>query len=267
MASLTLVPLLEMQRDLYAMPRNMARFRHYLWLISEGTDRAVRPPLIALNPMAKAKAPAGVDALLALDAEAVTADALAEFEGRLPGALPDLRLSLVVCDDVEGSWTDRAFAEIGLWFAPLSETRTYPKVDKDWTSVPVWTSETPTRDLVRGETLATLYRLAYRSRHGTARTLRDMMTQEGRAAVFAGATGPVLGADDLAYSGAVIGPYLDATHMPVYYPCLYGDASARAVGYTPLGLSPRAGYAVGRSDAIRDGTPPERFVSEGVAVL
>lgn len=75
-----------------------------------------------------------------------------------------------------------------------------------------------------------------------------MISQEGQAAAFSGATRPDLDDDDLAYSRAVLFPYLDATDLPTQFACLYGDASARAVGFTPLGLSPRAGYAVARRD-------------------
>ena len=56
----------------------------------------------------------------------------------------------------------------------------------------------------------------------------------------------------------VIAPHLDSTDLPVQFACLYGDAAARSVGYTPMGLSPRAGYAVALDEAAGQSEPPER---------
>ena len=46
------------------------------------------------------------------------------------------------------------------------------------------------------------------------------------------------------YSRAVIEPFLPSLEQPVQFACLYGDAAAREVGYTPLGLSANAGFEV-----------------------
>ena len=55
---------------------------------------------------------------------------------------------------------------------------------------------------------------------------------------------PTLDAEDTAYSREVLAPHLDSEDFPTRFACLYGDEAARSVGYTPLGLSRRAGYAV-----------------------
>jgi hypothetical protein len=49
-----LVPLLQLQRDLYTIPRSQERFRTYLETIinTDGSDLEV-PPLAFMNPMGK----------------------------------------------------------------------------------------------------------------------------------------------------------------------------------------------------------------------
>ena len=70
-----------------------------------------------------------------------------------------------------------------------------------------------------------------------------MLAQEGLAGVFAGAR-PGLGADELARARGIIAPHLDTATYPEAFACLYGDAAAEQLGYRPLGLPPRAGFAV-----------------------
>jgi hypothetical protein len=73
----------------------------------------------------------------------------------------------------------------------------------------------------------------------------DMIAQEGQVLTAAGCTGPTLDAEDLAYTRAVLVPYLDVDDMRTCVECLFGDAAAKALGFTPRGLSPWAGVAVG----------------------
>ncbi len=69
---------------------------------------------------------------------------------------------------------------------------------------------------------------------------------------LAGCTGPVLDADDIAYTRAVLDPCLDADDMRTAIECLFGDAAARTLGFTPRGLSPWAGLALALHDARPD---------------
>ncbi len=55
--------------------------------------------------------------------------------------------------------------------------------------------------------------MAYQQRHGPARTLRDMLAQEGQIMALAGCSGPTLDAEDIAYTREVLIPYLDAEDM------------------------------------------------------
>ena len=89
-------------------------------------------------------------------------------------------------------------------------------------------------------------------RHGPARTLREMLAQEGQVMALAGCTGPVLDAEDIAYTREVLVPYLDADDMRTCIECLFGDAAGRTLGFTPRGLSPWAGLALALHDARRE---------------
>jgi hypothetical protein len=130
-------------------------------------------------------------------------------------------------------------------------------VKRGWIVVLYWASEAVTRKKVREEVLSTLYRDAFLMRHGEPKTLRDVMALEGEALAFAGASGPVLSADDLDYTREVIRPHFDALvfeEFPTVFACLYGDEAARRVGYRALGFSRRAGCALALADARECGT-------------
>ena len=86
-------------------------------------------------------------------------------------------------------------------------------------------------------------------RHGPARNLREMLAQEGQVMALAGCSGPTLDAEDIAYTREVLIPYLDAEDMRTCIECLFGDAAARTLQFTPRGLSPWAGLALALHDA------------------
>lgn len=245
MKKVTLVPMLREQRELYELPRGMGRFRRYLEVMTGGTDD-IALPLPAFNPMGKGHVAETLDALLALDAEAVADEAVREAEARLPEVAEPLRVGLVVADDLGGGWTNRHFTEFGQRF------RSGPMLERGWAVALRWTSEPQAADGVRREVLEAVHRAVAARRRGWPTTLAEMMIQEGAAAAFAGAITPRLDPDDLAYSRAVLAPHLDSDDLPVQFACLFGDAAARPVGYTPLGLSPRAALAVALADATRN---------------
>jgi hypothetical protein len=59
----------------------------------------------------------------------------------------------------------------------------------------------------------------------------------------AGCAAPSLDGDELAYTAEVIAPHLDSDKYGAQSCCLFGDESAASLGYEPLGLSARAGFA------------------------
>ena len=74
---LELFPTLHIQREFFAKPRELARFWDYLGLLSDGDD--IVTPINSLNPMGREHNAAKVEELIAIEAEAVAAQALAEM--------------------------------------------------------------------------------------------------------------------------------------------------------------------------------------------
>ena len=249
------VSLLQVQRDLYQIPLGMTRFQRYIEVMTGGTDDMVLP-LTAMNPMGKAHVAEALDALLAMGAEAVAEAAVEEAGRRLAHLEGRLRAAMVMADDARGGWTNRYLTETNHRFAGKA------RAARGWAVALCWTGETWTPERVRVEMLTAIYRELYVDRHGVPATLGQMMAQEGLAAVFAGAQPPALDAEDLLYTREVIRPYRDTSAFPTVFACLYGDEAARSVGYPPMGLSQRAGYAVAWDEARQaDLTPEEALAS------
>ena len=238
------VPLLQVQRDLYSIPRGRERFSAYLKTMvrPDGTDVRL-PPLVAMNPMAKDHVPALLDSLLAIGAEATAADACTEAARHLDGTPGNFKLGLVVADDLKGGWTNRYASEFSHRFeGPAAYKR-------GWLSAVIWSSETPALAAVREEVMRVIFRAAYVLEHGAALNLAEMLAQEGHVMTMAGCSEPSLEPADLDYTREILQPHLEATDLPTLIPCLFGDPAAHALGYPPQGLSPRAGLALALSDA------------------
>lgn len=256
----TVTPILRELRAIYEVEGVMPRFRAYVSLAT-GEKHGEMLPLGMFSPMGK-RQPEYLDALLAQDAESVAVRASEETEARL-AALPGVyRVMLVVADVPRNGWTERHLTDAEWRFSEGTDglPKMAPAVGFDrWVSVLLWTDVEPTPAYVRRETRAALYRAAHLRQYGLPRALGDMMRQEGRALAFAGEQ-PALDPDDLAYTREVIAGYLSSSHFPTCFAALYGDEAAKAVGYPPLGLSERAGFAVALADALAAGAPEEALV-------
>ena len=253
------VPLLQIQRGLQALPRDYARFRQYLrtMLNEQGVEL---PPLGIMNPMGKDHVTALLDALLALDADGIAARAAAEASAALPHVPGEFKVGLVVADDLMGGWTNRFDYEYKLRFGP-GHRRFEPDPDSPsgvrlprwlkhfWLTGVLWSSEAASARAVREAVLLPAFRWAYVWRHGPARTLRDMLAQEGQVMAAAGCVGPVLDEEDIAYTREVLVPFLDVGDKRTAIECLFGDAAGRTLGFTPRGLSPWAGLALALHEA------------------
>src|SRR5262249_33308815 len=125
-----------------------------------------------------------------------------------------------------------------------------PKWLKDyWLMGVLWSSESPSERAVREAILTAAHRVAYMHQHGLARTLREMLAQEGHGMALAACSGPTLQADGMACAGEALVPSLDADDMRTCIECLFGDEAGRTLGFTPRGLSPWAGLALALHDA------------------
>lgn len=243
---LEFLPLLHVQRDLYAMPRNLNRFQAYLkQMVGSSEDDIEFPPLVMMNPMGREHCLDAIDYLVSIGAEAAAAQALIEARERLAGVEGAFKVSLVLADDRMGGWTNRTFAGFAARF-PTKDALT----KRPFITVPCWTSETWTADDARRQTLAQVRRVAFVMQHGTPIKLRDRMAQEGTALAFAGLTALTLPDDELAYSRDVIAPHLDASDQPTVFACLFGDEAASEAGYPQLGLSKNAGVEVALAEVM-----------------
>ncbi|MGE0128855.1 MAG: hypothetical protein AB7U82_12315 [Blastocatellales bacterium] len=235
-------PLLQVQRDLYRMPRGMERFQAYLETMTDAETRDMKLPLSAMNPMGKDHVPALLDQYLAFDADGLSARVVFEAEPRLAQLPGEFKVTLVISDDAMGGWTNRYTSEFNHRFGSKAYFR------RGWITGVLWTSETPSEQAVREETLTAVYRAAFIEQHGFARTLGEMMAQEGYAMAMAGCI-PSLDADEIDYTREVIRPHLETKDLPTQMACLFGDEAAYALGYAQMGLSARAGFALACADA------------------
>lgn len=240
------VPLLHIQFDLQQMPRDMTRFQAYLETLTNDDRSDVRyMPLVGMNPMGREHVTERVQAYLALDADAIAAEAVASVDREFGGFGQSLQHGLVVMDDVRGGWTNRTNNDFALRF-----TLEFP-LKRPWLTTPLWVSEPASAAAVQRAVRATIRRaFSIVARGRRAHTLGEMLAQEGEVLAYAGYT-PTLDADDIDYSRQVLAPLLDTTDYGVQIAALYGDAAANALGYAPLGLSPDAGFAVALADALQ----------------
>jgi hypothetical protein len=255
------VPLLPVQRALHAIPRDVkekglpSRFREYLrTMTSEDGTTIELPPLVGINPMAKDHVSTLLDALLLVDADRLAARAAEEASALLTDVPGEAKATLLVYDDWLG-WTHRAHYEFDLRFRSGPPPERLPRWAKDfWVTAVLWSSEPASERAVWEAVGAMAHRLAYVHRHGPARTLRDMLTQEGHVMTMAGCSGPALDAEEIAYTREVVTPHLASNDLRTAIECLFGDEAAYALGFTPRGLSPWAGLALALHDAM-NGSP------------
>ena len=232
------VPLLQVQRDLYSIPRGGSRFRAYLHTMIDPHTRDLRLPLVTMNPMGKEHVARLIDELLRMDAEAVARQAVeraAHVERAVTGSF---RVALVVVDDVGGGWTNRHTNDYTNRFG------TRPLLSRGWLTATVWTADPPSRARVREEAATVVHRAAYLLAHGEAQSLGEMLAQEGYAMARAGCRQPALDGAELAYTRQVLQPLLARRDRPTVMACLYGDRAAQSLGYAPQGLGDWAGLAL-----------------------
>lgn len=244
------VPLLRVQRNLHDLPRGEGRFRQYLRAVFPAGDGVELLPLLAMNPMGRDHVAALLDDLLALDVDRLAAEAVADAAPALHDEPGDVNVGSVVADDLLGGGTNRYDYEFTHRFRSGPVPAMLPRWAKRfWLTVPLWSSEPASTGAVRRAASAAVYRLAYTHRHGPARTLQEMLAQEGSVMAAAGCEGPALDPEDVEYTRWVLEPFLGETDMRTCVECLFGDAAGATLGFTPRGLSPWAGLAVALSDA------------------
>lgn len=239
------VPTLAFMADVYRRSTaggvDSPRFHAYTAAAAE------RVPVAGYNPMTSQPAGATVEALLALDAEAVAERVATDVAARL-GFDGDLVLHL--CVKTPGMWTDRIATEVEhrLIRGPVEE-------------VPFWTAEPVDHGLVEaavtGQVVRAVWAAARRPGAPPA-TVDEVVGREGVALALAGETGAA--SSDVAGALEVVG---DARDPATAAAVLYGDDVARHLGWTPLGIAPMAGYrhAVARATDLLGRRAPADIVS------
>lgn len=250
------IPLLQIQRDLYAIPRSRGRFNHYLRTIFQDDELGMRVPLLAMNPAGKEHVNSLLDQMLALNCDAIGDQAALEASTKLAHVPGVFKIALVIADDLKGGWTNRYADEFTYRFGVgcgSSQGRLEPSLPRwlkhFWLFGVLWTSESASSRVAREAILTVAYRVAYLHQHGLPCTLRDMLAQEGHVMAMAGCTEPTLDGEDTDYTREVLRPYLDTDDKRTCMECLFGDAPGRTLGFTPHGLSPWAGLALALHDA------------------
>jgi hypothetical protein len=232
--------LLPIQREIYTIPRGMDRFRTYLRTMIDAKDGDLQLPLAEMNPMGKEHVLALIDAYLALGAEELAAKTACELTAETAAVPGEFKVGLVVVDDAKGGWTNRYTAEFNHCFQEQALQK------RGWLVALLWTTEKPTTERIVAEVRAVAYRAVYQTQHGQARTLHEMLAQEGAVQARVGGSSRKLSAAEIAHTWDVVGPLLEAADMPEILSVLFGDSAARELGYTPLGLEDRAGLSLAR---------------------
>ena len=250
-----LVPTLALMRDLYRMPRDMARFHRYIEAMTNA-DGSLALPLSGFNPMGRDHVAEAVDHLVAIDAEVVVTRAAEEAARRLALGRGAYRVALVVSDDIGGMWTERTNAEATARFNRRGASLA------GWVVPTFWTSDRPTAAAIEAEMIAEIYRTIALETESDERALSAVMRIEGRALRFAGAS-PGLGRAEIERARTTLDPLGERGEWPVIITAMFGDEVAQQYGYEPLGLPTRAGFEVALADALDDPRAPEAYLQAG----
>lgn len=233
----------ELQR-LYSQPRSYARFRDYLGtMIDETGDDLAYPPLNFANPMAKEHLLEQVEALIAMNADAIVRDAI---EQTLPDrqAIPGhYKASLVVADDLKGGWTNRTHYEyISRRLVPPASLPPKQR-GRFWITGILWSSEGPSAARVREAMLQAIYRLIAVETRGEAKTIGALLDQEAWVMAKSGTVLPELDPESAAITRDVITAHRDVSvdDMATTIECLFGDEAAQTLGYAGKCLEHWAG--------------------------
>lgn len=237
-------PLLQLQRDLCDGPRGAERFKEYIRTLRGNTVDDMELPLSAFNPMAKEHVSDLLDEYIAMGAEDAAAETVAHPARCIQRGEGSFRVALVLADDAHGGWTNRITTEFENRFNDRAHHR------RGWACGLLWTSEPASLDSIREAVASAVWRACFVQQHGWPKTLASMMGQSACVAVNAGCDSkPKYDQEELEYTRTVIEPFRESEKKSDQIACLFGDAAAKELGYQPLGLSPRAGFALARYEA------------------
>ena len=253
-AHLTIAPTLARMAAIYSLTRNggrgSPRFAAYL------ADVEHHWGLATFNPMAGDAASAAVDALLRLDAEKLAQASAQNTVERCEWNQP---ITLAVVVATPGMWTDRVATEV--------RNRTVADRRDAHGEIVLWATDVQDTATIERESVAETVRTMWTSLHGPTRSLHAVLAREGMAYALGRLTAPQSIVD--AHINEAIEILGDTTAVGDIVGILYGDEAALALGYTPLGITERAGYhfAIDRAAALITRVGAAQALRTGSAAL
>lgn len=232
-------PLLQVQRDLYAIPRGPERFKRYIATLKDPQTGDMALPLGPMNPMGKEHIPDLLDRYLELRADEVAQGHIDRFNQSRPFGEELLRTALVLADDAHGQWTNYIATDFNHRF------HCRPMFRRNWLVGLLWTSHPPSIQSVEQTLQEAIYRGMYIYENGLPINLETLIKQEGYAQAHTG-TPAQFDAEELDYTHQLLKPLFTADDEPTLIAALYGDPAAKELGHPPLGLSANAGFELGR---------------------
>lgn len=199
--------------------------------------RATQRELSGIDPATSVRPLPLMEALSTLGADEIGARATEEAAAAVAEEPGEFRVGLVVIDDARGG-INRTTAEFA------HRRGEGGLLERGWITGILWTSQAYDRAGIREELLTSVFRAASIVKRGPARTLREILVQEGNAMRMAGARNPALEPQTLLATRQILLRLLDHEDTPTLVAALFGDPAARELGYPPLGLRPRAGLAL-----------------------
>lgn len=220
--------------------------------------------LVPYNPMAGDAALDTVNALIAIDAEALAQQSAQQVAVQCH--YTDAIL-LAIAVRSKGLWTDRVATEVD------ERVTAKPRVPHQGV-ISLWSREENSTQTIARESAAEAVRVMWHAMHGVADTLNRVLACEGLAYALAeplGGLGPYATPIAPEETVAVIEAFEvlgDSTQASEIAGVLYGDAAAKEMGWTPLGIPQYAGYrwaiqravgrvgTVGAATVLREGVTP-----------
>lgn len=168
-----LLKVLDKILDLYKLPRNKERFDKYLYLLQGANKDEMILPIAAFNPMGKELALNKVEALLAIDAEALVGKYLKQINSELKGSDERVfKVAVNLIDDVEGSWSNYAVTDY------KNKFEFDGLIKRNFCTPIFWTSESVSEEKITQRTKEYLHRTMYWIDKGRPERLFDCFEQE-----------------------------------------------------------------------------------------
>lgn len=227
-----LVPIIDQMLALYEKPRDFARFKEYLGLLTGDTKDDLALPIGNFNPMAKEHVSAKLIELKNVNAESLIEKELPNISRQLPADRSDqiFKTVLTVADDLKGGWTNRYTTDYANCF------RIHPMVKRNFCTPIFWVSEQYDEPLIIQRTREACARTHYAAQHPKPQTLADHVEQEIFVARYSDTTSKSTPEEFSAWK-AFFESNKETIEYPVIFNFLYGDTAAKQLGYTPLGVN------------------------------